>query len=134
MAMITELENIATRSDSYKFCNRVFSSNKEIQSVELVNKNGRLVERISSSNTINLPSHKKEMFHMSLRLKESMNKEYDEDFGKVNYSCENRERVAIFSFGIGEDILIVTLPNKANSHSIAKKIIPILGREFANNA
>jgi hypothetical protein len=71
---------------------------------------------------------------MSLRLKESMNKEYDEDFGKVNYSCENRERVSIFSFGLGEDMLIVTLPNKANSHAIAKRIIPFLGRGFVNNA
>ena len=69
---------------------------------------------------------------MSWKLKESMNKEYDDEFGRVNYSCVNRERVAILSFGVGEDMLIVTLPNTVNPNAITKEIIPILARGSAD--
>jgi hypothetical protein len=130
MTMMTELENNIHKSDSYAFCKKIFSSSNEIQSVELINKKGRLVERISNGNTVNLPPHKKEMFHMSSKLQESMKNEYDDDFGKVNYSYVSRERVAIFSFGVGEDILIITLPNTVNPHPIAKEIISFLSGDI----
>jgi len=126
--MITELENNTNKSDSYVFCQKIFSSSKEIQSVELVNKKGRLVERFSSNDIVNLLSHKKEMFHMSATLQESMKKDYDDELGKVNYSYVEREKVSIFSFGVGDDILIVTLKNAINPHVIAKEIISFLAQ------
>jgi len=127
MTMITELENNIHKSDSYTFCKKILLSNKEIQSVELISKKGRLVEQISNSNTDNLSSHKKEMFHMSSKLQESMKNEYDEEFGKVNYSYISREKIAIFLFGVGEEMLIVTLPNTVNPYPMAQEIISFLG-------
>jgi hypothetical protein len=127
MALITKLDDNTNNTDSYGFCENIISSSKEIQSVALVNKKGRLVEWLSRSpDTIHLPPNKKEMFHMSLRLKESMNKEYDDEFGSVNFSYVNREKVAIFSFGVGEDMVIVTLPNSVNPLEVAIGVISFL--------
>lgn len=126
MPMMTELENNDYTSDSYTFCQKIFSLSNEIQSVELINKKGRLVERISDNDAINLPSHKKEMFRMSSKLQESMKNEYDDDFGKVKYSYVSREKIAIFSFSVGEDILIVTLSNTVDPHPVAQEIVLFL--------
>jgi len=130
MTPTTELENKFLISDSHTLCKKVLFSNKEIHSVELINKKGRLVERVSNRNTINLPSNKKEMFHMSTKLQETMKNENDEDFGKVNYSYVSREKVAIFSCSVGENILIVTLPNTINPEPIAKDIVSFLGGDL----
>lgn len=131
---MTELENKILKSDSNALCSKIFSTSKEIQSVELINKKGRLIERISNGDTTNLTPHKEEMFHMSSKLQESMKNEYDDEFGKVNYSYISREKVAIFSCCVGEDMVLVTLPNTVNPHPIAKEIISFLGRESDSSA
>ena len=67
---------------------------------------------------------------MSTKLQETMKNENDEDFGKVNYSYVSREKVAIFSCSVGENILIVTLPNTINPEPIAKDIVSFLGGDL----
>lgn len=126
MTMIYELENNSNISDSLVFCKKVLSSSRKIQSVEIVNKKGRSVEYITKSNAISLPANKKEILLMSEILQESMRKEHDDEFGKVNYSYTSREKVAILSFKIGENMLIVISSMPVNSSTAAKKIISLI--------
>lgn len=94
----------------------------------MVNKKGRSVELVTRNNTVILPSHKKEIFHMSEILQESMRREYDDEFGKVNYSYISRKKVTIFSFRIGENMLVVISLIPVNPDAIAKKIISLIGQ------
>jgi len=126
MTVIYELENNSNISDSLVFCKKVLSSGRKIQSVEIINKKGRSVECVTKNNVISLPTNKKEIFHMSEILQESMRKEHDDDFGKVNYSYTSREKVTIFSFRMGENMLIVISLMPVNPDTTAKKIISLI--------
>lgn len=127
MTMIYELENNSNILDSLVFCKKILSSSRKIQSVEIVNKKGRSIEYITkSNNAISLPTNKKEILLMSEILQESMRKEHDDDFGRVNYNYTSREKVAIFSFRIGENMLIVISSMSGNPVTIAKKIISLI--------
>ncbi|MDC8451435.1 MAG: hypothetical protein LV477_00845 [Candidatus Nitrosotalea sp.] len=126
MTVICKLENNLNISDSINFCKKVLSSGRKIQSVEIVNKKGRSVECITKSNVFSLPIHKKEIFLMSEILQESMRKEHNDYFGNVNYSYTSREKVAIFSFRLGENMLIVISLMPSNPDTTAKKIISLI--------
>lgn len=128
MTMRYELENNLNTFNSLVFCKKVLSSSRKIQSVEIVNKKGRSVEYITKSNTIGLPTNKKEIFHMSEILQESMRKEQDDDFGKVHYSYTSREKVTIFSFRFGENMLILISLMPVNPDTTAKKIISLISK------
>lgn len=127
MTITSELEN-TNISDFSVFCKKILSLRREIQSVELINKKGRLIESTAKNNAINLLADKKEMFYMSEILQESMKKEQDGEFGKVNYSCTHREKVVIFSFIVGENMLVVISLVPINSDAIAKEIISLIGQ------
>jgi hypothetical protein len=126
MTMASKLEDDANISDSSVLCKKILSADRKIQSIEMVNKKGRSVELVTRNNTVILPSHKKEIFHMSEILQESMRREYDDELGKVNYSYVSRKKVSIFSFRIGENMLIVTSFVLVNPDAIAKKIISLI--------
>jgi hypothetical protein len=124
--MITELENRKIQLNSDVLCAKILSLSKEIHSVEIINNKGRLVDGSYCKNAINLTPHKKEMFHMSTKLQESMKKEYDDEFGKVNYSYIAREKISMLSFTMGEDTLIVTIKSTNNVPATANDIISLI--------
>ena len=122
MVLISELEDSRNISDFSILCKKILTLDDAIQSVEIVDKKGRVVE--GTWNEFNgLSDKKKEIFHMSEVLHESMRHENDEDFGKVSYSYISREKVSVFSFIMGENTLIVISKKPANPDEAAKNII-----------
>jgi hypothetical protein len=121
MVLISELDS-RSGLDFSVLCKKILALDNTIQSVEIVNKKGRLVEW-AQSDFISLPAKKREIFHMSAVLHESMRHENDDDFGKVNYSYVSREKVGIFSFRMDENMLIVISSKPANPDETAKGII-----------
>lgn len=77
--------------------------------VAVLNRKGRVVEMVASDDGVNkdLTAHKREMLFMEFVLQASMNKEYDDEFGKVKGLILQREKVSAFSFQIYDHVLVV---------------------------
>jgi len=63
--------------------------NSEIKFICLINTRGRLGESLGDD-PINMPRDKKEMFFMKIALRSSMQKDFDEYLGPVNYCMTQR--------------------------------------------
>ena len=58
--------------------------------IGLINKNGRLVDSVSTNSFEIPPKDKQEMWLMSIALIHSMQKDYDEEYGPLNYFMTQR--------------------------------------------
>ena len=121
--MSTTLQNIKLD----ELCNSIIDINKNIQSVAVINKFGRTVTKISKpSFTKQFPDYLNELFCMCCTLQVSMCKDFDENYGPVNYNVCERKSITIISFQLQNGILLVTTDKNAFTISIAKKIFEII--------
>jgi|SRR5438876_12055729 len=113
--------------DMNALCTLIVSLNKNIESVAIINKLGRVVEKVSRSKyTFELPDDMNELFFMQCVLQISMGKDFDEYFGPINYHMLERLNLAMLSFPMDDYILLVTTKNHISSISLARKIVNIL--------
>jgi len=106
-----------------KLCDTILEINKNIQSAVIINKNGRAVEKKIRDGTVSqIPDHKNEMLLMQCALTISMGRDFDEDYGPVGYAVIGRESTSMFSFPVGELIVLVTSKKDISPISLAKKI------------
>jgi len=80
-----------------------------IELIGLINNQGRMINSIGSM-ALNLPKDKKEMFLMKIALRNSMQTDFDEELGPVNYCLTQRGNKKYISIPIdgNKTILIVT--------------------------
>lgn len=83
-----------------------------LEMVGIINKKGRLIDSIGAK-PFTSPQRKKEMFLMGIALQSSMQRDFDEDFGEVNYNVTQRENLKIISIPTcnGQTILAVAKKN-----------------------
>ena len=106
-----------------KLCDTILAINKNIQSAVIINKNGRAIEKkIRDGIVSQIPDHKNEMLLMQCALTISMGRDFDEDYGPVGYAVIGRENTSMFSFPVGELIILVTSSKDISPISLAKKI------------
>lgn len=80
-----------------------------IELIGIINKRGKMMESIGPGN-INMPKAKEEMFLMKIALRNSMQRDFDEELGPVNYCMTqrgNRKFISIPTFN-GNTVLAVT--------------------------
>ena len=74
-----------------ELCNSIIGINKNIQTVAIINKLGRPVKKVTRDDSLKqLPQPKDEMFFMQCVLQISMGKEYDSEYGPINYHLLER--------------------------------------------
>lgn len=100
---------------------------KGIEFACIINKHGRIEQNISN-NAINLPKEKIEMFSMGACLQNSMQNDYNEEFGKVNYNITVRENSKFVSIPVHAGILLAKLDKASNPIVIVNKIMKIVKR------
>ena len=106
-----------------KLCDTILAINKNIQSSVIINKNGRAIEqKVRDGSVSQIPDHKNEMLLMQCALTISMGRDFDEDYGPVGYAVVDRENTSMFSFPVGELIILVTSKKDISPISLAKKI------------
>jgi hypothetical protein len=104
-------------------CNTVLGVNENIQSVSVINKKGRAVERVTRGGTeMPLPEKEKEMLLMQCALIISMGRDFDEPLGEIGYVHVERKNLSLFSFPFDDYIVLVTSKTAIYSISLAKKI------------
>lgn len=104
-------------------CNTVLDVNENIQSVSVINKNGRAVGKAARGVDTLVHKEKNEMFLMQCALTISMGRDFDEHFGEIGYVYVERKNMALFSFPFGEHIVLVTSKTTIGSISLAREII-----------
>ncbi len=117
-ALITENEFLVSQKASIR--------NPDVKLVGIINRKGRMVGSIGSG-TIDLPENKKEMFFMKIALRNSMQQDFDEDLGTVNYCITQRGGTKYISVPVpnGNTILAVTKKD-ANHEGLVEGINQII--------
>lgn len=96
-----------------------------VEYVAIINKNGKIEDAIYK-NDINLTREKKEIFSLGLRLQISMQGDFDEEFGSVNYTLTERKNSRFVSIPTPVGILLVKLDKSINPFLFISKISRIL--------
>lgn len=113
--------------DFGSLCNSIFTTNKNIQSVAIINKMGRTIEKLAKpkfakqyEGTMNEP------FFMQSVLQISMGRDFDDTFGPINYHISNRTTLTMLTFPLLDHVILVTLNKNIGPISVAQKIVNIV--------
>ena len=108
-------------------CNSVFRLNKNIQSVAVISNRGRTVEKISKPQFIEqFPDHLSELFCMSCVLQVSMGRDFDENYGPINYHVSERKNLTMMTFPLDENVILVTTNKNISPVSLARNIVDLI--------
>jgi hypothetical protein len=89
-------------------CNDIVNLDENIIMASILNQKGRAIEiKVREGTDMDLTPMKKEMFFMQCVLQTSMNKEHDDEFGRVKSTIFERERFTIFSFDLFNQVILV---------------------------
>ena len=100
--------------------------NPDVKLIGIINSRGRMTDSIGTG-TIDMPKDKKEMFLMKIALRNSMQQDFDEDLGSVDYCMTQRGNTKYISIPTrnGNTILAVTKQD-ANHEEIVVGINQII--------
>ncbi len=113
--------------------------NPDVKLIGIINNRGRMIDSIGPG-TIDMPKAKKEMFLMKIALRNSMQQDFDEDLGSVDYCMTQRGNTKYISVPArnGNTILAITKQD-ANHEELVLGINQIirysqqfLGEEISN--
>ncbi len=94
---------------------------EEVEFIGLINKQGKM-ENIIFKNEINLTKERKEMFSMAHRLQNSMQNDFDYEFGLVRYTIIDRENARFVSMPTHLGILLAKLKKTVDPFVFINKI------------
>jgi hypothetical protein len=107
-----------------KLCSTVLDLDKNIQSVAVINKNGKAIEKKTREGaTFQIPQERAEMLFMQRALEMSMGRDFDDEYGPINYTYAGRENLSMYTFPVNEWILFVTSKDGTSPISLANQII-----------
>ena len=118
------IEALEPRPPSELLCKQISCIDEVIDLVAVLNQKGRVEEMIVRDDGVNrdLTAHQREMLFMQCVLQASMQKEYDEEFGKVKGSVVQREKILSFSFQFDSYFLLVITKPVLNPLVLQQKI------------
>jgi len=93
-----------------------------VEFVGLINRLGRFID-CSAKDKINLSPEQMEMFSMMVSLGLSMQRDYDDKLGAVQYTVTERKNSKIVTVPISSGSVIVVTNKKSNVPDLAKKIL-----------
>jgi len=96
-----------------------------VEYLAIINKKGRIEDAVYK-NDINLSDERKQVFFLSLLLHSSMQRDFDEEFGAVNYTITDRGNSKFVSMPTRDGIFFAKLNNLADPFVFIRKIFMIL--------
>lgn len=91
----------------------------------IINKQGRIEDSIYESG-MNISENKKEMFAMGLLLQNSMQSDFDEEFGPVDYTIIERGRSRFISIPVISGILVAKISKSIDPINFIRTINTVL--------
>ena len=108
-------------------CSSILGIDKNIQSVAVLNNKGRVMEKTSKPVfSEQFPNYLNELFCMHYVLQVSMGRDFDENYGPINYHISERASLTTLTFPVCENVLLVTTNKDASTITLARKIIGII--------
>ncbi len=105
-------------------CQSVLGLNKNIQSVSAINKMGRLVVDTTRPKFAHkVVERTSEHLLMQCVLQISMGRDFDEEYGPINYHISERANLTLLSFPLDDNVILVTANKNVSPISLAKKIV-----------
>lgn len=98
----------------------------EVEYIGIINRHGRL-EHAVCKNDIDMSAEKKEMFCMGIRLQNSMESDFNEEHGSVNYTITERENSKFVSIPASSYTILTIMNKNADNTSVINKIKTIVG-------
>ena len=97
-----------------------------LEMIGIINKRGRMTESIGFD-SLSMPRSKKEMFLMKIALRASMQSDFDEELGKVNYCMTQRgDRKFISIPTFDENTVLVVAKNYCDHEELVNNITQTL--------
>jgi hypothetical protein len=93
-----------------------------VEFVGFINKKGRVIDYVYK-NEINLSNEQKEMFFMMTSLNLSMQEDYDDNLGTVQYTVTERENSKIVSIPAAFGSIMLVMNKKSRPSLLVKKIL-----------
>lgn len=93
-----------------------------VEFVGIINKQGRVIDHVCK-NEINLSKEQMEMFFMMTSLNVSMQGDFDDSLGPVQYTVTERENSKIVSIPIPSGSIMLVMSKKAKTPLLVKKIL-----------
>ncbi len=124
---ITVMSDDESKSNFDVICKKVFELDEMIRSARIINGKGKLVAGGMRQGLKSLEDAKKdEMLFMELSLRVRMRHEFDEEFGRVEFSLSYRGKVILMSFPINENVLFVSSERQLDLGKIPFNILEII--------
>lgn len=102
-------------------------SSKNVQSVAVINNQGRVIEKDSKPKFTNqFPENLREMFFMHCVLQISIGKDFDDQYGPINYHISQRSNLTMLTFPVDDHVVLVTINKNISPILLARKIINII--------
>jgi hypothetical protein len=91
----------------------------------VINKQGR-IEQSLYKNGLNVSKEKEEMLTMGVQLQNSMQSDFDAEFGRVRYTITERENARFISIPTHVGILLVKLDKSTDPFAFVNEIAKIM--------
>lgn len=114
-------------------CESILYASENIQSVVVINKNGRPVEEKARDDSDLLSDKKNEMYFMQCALQISMAKDFDEEFGPVSFTITERENSKFVSIPSFSHIILAKMKRGMYQAALLNKIKKIIRNFEAHN-
>jgi hypothetical protein len=110
-----------------ELCTSILDSSKNIQSVAVINRQGRAFEKVSRPKYAGQFADKtEELLFMQCVLQVSLGRDFDEQFGTINYHVSKRTNGTMLTFPLGEDVILVIVNKNTSPISLARKISSLI--------
>jgi hypothetical protein len=97
-----------------------------LEMIGIINKRGKMTESIGFD-SLSMPKSKKEMFLMKIALRASMQSDFDEYLGKVNYCMTQREDRKFISIPVqNNNTILAVIKNDCDHEELVKNITQAL--------
>ena len=97
-----------------------------VEMIGIINKRGRMIESIGFD-SLSMPRSKKEMYLMKIALRSSMQSDFDEELGKVNYCMTQRGDRKFISVPIlGDNTVLIVTENNCDHEKLVSNITQTL--------
>jgi len=114
-------------------CESILYASENIQSVVVINKNGRPVEEKARDDSDLLSDKKNEMYFMQCALQISMAKDFDEEFGPVSFTITERKNSNFVSIPSFSHIILAKMKRGMDQAALLNKIKKIIRNFEAHN-
>lgn len=104
-------------------CDSILVISENIQSVSAISKMGRLVGSTSRPEFAGrFKDAMDENLFMQCVLQISMGRDFDDDYGPINYHISDRGGITMLTFPMGENVLLVSCNKNVSPITLAKKV------------